>query len=554
MERKKELQMKTLIKIKAISLITGFIVFLAIFFSACQNSSTKENNVLKLNISTEPPTLDPRLSWDLVSFNVLRTLYDGLVRDSNDGTGVVPAMAESYEISDDKKTYTFHLRDAVWSNGDPVVAEDFVYAWKWILSPKTPSPSVYKLYYILNAENVKTGKADPSTLGLHAPDSKTLVVTLEKPTPYFLELLVLACYYPVNHRIAEQNPQWAENFQTFVSNGPFKLSTWQPHDKIVVTKNPTYWDADAVKLSRIEMVMVNNSDTELNMFENGDLDWAGRPLTVGLPTDSLESLREKGLLKTSPWAATTYYTFNTKKYPFNNKKIRQAFAYAINREEIVKHVLQGQEEVSLSLLPTSLKVQDTPYFQDNDIETAKKLFKEGLAELNIRRKQFPKITLIFNTSDIQLKLAQAIQEQWRKVLGVNIDLKHYEWKVYLDEVSKKEFTIARFGLQSAYNDPMTILEVYTDPNNSMNRSSWYNKYYNQLIENSFYQLPEDRKITLNEAEQIIMDEMPVIPLFFSTMSRLENPRLKGVAISPVGLIDFTRSYFENSDLKNESES
>lgn len=531
--------MKRSFKINYTYLSSLLFVILSFYFSSCQQNSAQKNT-LRINISTEPPTLDPRIAYDLTSYNVLKMLFEGLVRDGDQG--VEPALAESYSISEDGKTYTFYLREANWSNGDSIVADDFVYTLRWMVSPQNPSPNAIFFYPIVNALLAKKGEVDLSSVGITAIDKKTLVIQLEKPIPYFLDLLTF--FFPVNHKIDQQNPKWSANVETYVSTGPFILNQWKHHDQLEVVKNPLYWDVDAVKLAKVHMIMVNSLDTELSMFENGDLDWAGRPLSPGLPPDSLSSLRTSGQLKNNRWAANMFLTVNTTKYPFNNANIRKAFAYAINRNELNTHLFQEQEEPALSILPPQMQLTSTPYFNDGDVETAKRYFKKGLVELNIPKAQFPKVTLIFNTTEIQLKLAQAIQEQWRKALGVNVELKHYEWKVYLDEVDKKEFQIARFGIQAGYNDPMTFLEVFAELTHPLNRTNWHDKIYTKLIDSSFYQKPAERKETLTEAEKILMDEMPIIPLFFSGMTYLQNPRLEGIRFSPVGLIDVSRSYFK----------
>lgn len=530
--------------ISKVSLLTFVGFFALLTFFSCSSTTDKKPGVLRLNLASEPFSLDPRTTTDLVSVNVLRMLFEGLFRLNDTPQGIEPALAESYTISDDGKVYTFRLKASYWSNGDPVEAEDFAYAWRWILDPKNPAPAAFRFYSIINAEEAKKGLKDLSSVGIETPDHRTLVITLEKPVPYFIELTAHPSFVPVNRRIDQTNPQWANDTGTHISNGPFVLDSWQPHDKIIVKKNPNYLDADAVKMTAIELAMVTCSDTELSMFNQGYLDWAGRPLSGGLPTDSIQSLRELGQLKTGHWSSITFYAFNTKKFPFNNTNIRKALSYAINRQEIVTHILQGQDTIALGLLPTRIKLHQEPYFKDGDEQKAKELFQLGLAEQHLTLENFPTVVLLFHTKDTHLKIAQAIQDQWRKVLGINVTLEHYEWKVFIEEVGKKEFFLAGMGQQSAYNDPMAILEIYTTPNHFTNRSSWYNPYYTQLIENSHYQTLDERNKTLAEAEAIFMDEMPIIPLYFANLTHVENPRLKGVQITATGLVDFSRSYFE----------
>ncbi|TGV10835.1 peptide ABC transporter substrate-binding protein, partial [Mesorhizobium sp. M00.F.Ca.ET.186.01.1.1] len=291
---------------------------------AKQTASAGKPQVFRANLTSEPSTADPGLAKDATSGAVVRATFDGLTRLDKDAKPM-NSVASDVKISDDKRVYTFTIRDSKWSNGDPVTAHDFEYAWKRVLNPKLGAEYAYQLYYIKNAEKVHTGKAQATELGVKALDDKTLEVTLENPTPFFLELTAFYTYYPVDKKVAEANPNWANEAATHVSNGPFKMTGWEHKSKIVLEKNENYWDKDAVKLDRIEFAMIEDDNTALSMFDNNELDWAGQPLG-GLPTDAIPSLKEAGKLVVHPKATMYWYKINTTKGPLKNAKIRKALA------------------------------------------------------------------------------------------------------------------------------------------------------------------------------------------------------------------------------------
>jgi oligopeptide transport system substrate-binding protein len=546
---------------KRLSILFSLMLVLSLFLSACGgfqkgNESAGEKgkngdkaaNVpqeLHINIKTEPFSLNPGLANDSVSGSVLYQTFEGLTR-IKDGKPEL-AMAESYEVSKDLKTYTFKLRDAKWTNGDPVTAKDFEYAWKWALDPKNQSQYAYQLYYIKNGQAFNEGKAKAEDVGVKAIDDKTLQVTLENPTPYFLELTAFYTYFPVNSKIAAKNPKWYTNAgPDYTSNGPFKMVSWEHNNKIVLEKNENYWDADSVKLTKIEMVMVNDTNTELSMFNNGELDWAGMP-TGQLPPDSLPKLEEEGKLKVQPIAGTYWYKFNTEKPPLNNVNIRKALAYAIDRKAIVENIAKGGEIPAMAAVPPTMFPENKKgYFKDNDVEKAKEYLKKGLQELGLKDvKDLPPITLSFNTDDKHAKIAQAIQDMWKKNLGIEVKLENAEWAVYIDKLHSGDYQIGRMGWLGDFNDPINFLELYRDKEGGNNDTNWENPKYKQLLIDSQKETdPEKRKEMLKEAEAILMDEMPIAPIYFYTNTWVQKDNLKGVEMSGLGDVQFKWAYFE----------
>ncbi len=335
------------------------------------DSQTSEKQVLRLNFFAEPPTLDPRIGNYSIYANILPMLYDGLMRFEPSGK-LAPSVAEDVEVSENGLVYIFHLKHTLWSNGDPVTAYDFEYAWKWTLNPSSPAPMASHLYCLKNGEAAHAGRVAVSQIGVFARDADTLVVELEKPIPFFLELVSVFNFYPVNHL----HPDCFKNGKC-IGNGPFYLKDWKPGQEMVLVKNLRYWDLEKVKLNQIEISFVQDMNTELQLFKKGLLDWAGAPLSQGLPSDAFPKLRAKGQLKTHPFLGTYFYSFNTRRPLLNNRKIRRALTYMIPRDEIVRHISQGNEVPALRFVPKQINVRDHPT-DSFDIKEAKKLFSEGL--------------------------------------------------------------------------------------------------------------------------------------------------------------------------------
>ena len=503
------------------------------------NTTTKEEStgpkVLRLNLHSEPPTADPALAEDSTSGALLRATFDGLTRIGEDGKPH-ESVAEKIDISEDGLTYTFHLRDSKWSNGDPVTAHDFEYAWKHALEPSVAANYAYQLYYIKNAQAFNTNKAKAEDVGVKALDDKTLEVKLENPTPFFLELTAFYTYYPVNKKVAEADPKWATEAKTHVGNGPFKMETWEHKSKLVLVKNENYWDKDAVKLDKIDFSMVEDENTELSMFDNGDLDWAGAPLSA-LPTDAIPALKESGKMQVHAIAGTYLYKFNTEQAPFNNAKIRKAFAYAIDRQSIVDNVTQANQQPAMGLVPPTMAVASEPYFKDNDIETAKKLLEEGMKEEGLTK--LPTITLSYNTSEGHKKIAEAVQDQWKKAFGIDVKLENKEWKVYLDDLHQGKFMIGRSSWSGDFNDPINFLELFKFKNGGNNDTKWENPKFQELRNQSALEKDEaKRKQILADAEKIFMDEMPAAPIYYYTHSYVKNDKVKGVVLDGLGFVDY----------------
>lgn len=501
-----------------------------------------EEQVLDVNIKSEPPSLHPGMSTDTTSGAVLDQVFEGLTRVNQDSE-IEEGMAESWEVSDDEKTYTFKIReDATWTNGDPVTAGDFEYAWKWVLDPENPNADyAYQLYPIKGAEDAKENDGSLDDVGITVEDDQTLVVELEQPTEYFLELTAFYTYYPINEEVATANEEWSlEAGEDYVSNGPFELTDWAHKDSITIEKNEDYWDAETVKLETINMSMIEEESTELQLFQNGDLDWVGDP-TGSVPLAAIDTMKENDELEISDRAGLYYYSFNHEEEPFNNENIRKAFALAMDRQSIVDNVTQGEEKPAMALVPPSMfEENEEGYFKDNDIEKAKEYLEKGLEEMGVDK--LPTVNLSYNTDEGHAAIAQAVQEMWKNNLGVDVELSNEEWAVFLDSMGEGDYQVGRMGWIADFNDAINFLEIFESVGGN-NYTNWEDDEYKKLIKESRTELdPDKRREILREAEEIFMDEMVVNPVYFYTNLYAHQDNVKDITVSPIGNIQYKWGY------------
>lgn len=552
-------------KRKSLLLIVALVLVLGTVLAGCgknDNNNSKGNGdgklakdqTFRMNLSSEPPSLDPAQAQDNTSNTVLNAIYEGLTRKDKNGE-TQPAIAESWDISDDNLTYTFHLRkDAKWSNGDTVNAHDFEYAWKRVLDPNLdPAPPyAYQLYYIKNAQkyNDKTLKdhiTDPSQVGVKATDDYTLEVQLESPTPYFLSLTSFQTYYPV-HQSVKDNAAWAAEAKTMVTNGPFVLDEWKHNDKIVLKKNGKYYDKDKVNFTEVDMTMVNDASTQLNMYQTNQLDFVGKP-TGEIPTDQIPTLKKnkKDEIEIKGIASSYYYVFNTTEKPFNNVKVRKAFAMSISRQDIVDNVTLAGEIPAYGFVPPGIKGEKEEYRTEHkddyfkeDYTEAKKLLQEGLQELGLTK--VPEITLIHNESAGHKKIAEAIADMWQKNLGVKVKVESQEWGVFLKNRTNLNYQIARAGWGADYNDPMTYIDMWTSKSGN-NDSGWKSPEYDSLVKDAYSTADQARRMKdMSEAEKLLMDNQIIMPIYYYSNVRLLKPEFKDVFIDYKGDIFFTNGY------------
>lgn len=522
------------------------ILFFCVFFSACsKNEIPIPKQTARISIQSEPASLDPRKSRDLDSGVLLRMVFEGLMRVSKDGH-LESALANSIDISEDHLTYVFHLKKTYWSDGSPLTASDFLYSWKTILDPSFPTDIAYHLYPIKNAKMAKIGVVSLDDIGIHVLEPYTLVVELEQPTPYFLELLTMPPFFPVPRHITENNSHWALEADSLVSNGPFLVDSWSHADFISLTKNRLYWQSDEVKLEAVDL-FIAISDTGLKMFEEHKLDWMGSPLST-IPADAVAALKETKIFQSCPFLATSFCrvnvsgVFREKNNPLCSPLFRRSLAVSLDRFAIVEHLLRGGQTVATRLVPAELGLTRDGYFQDNSPLEGVKLLELAKEEIN---EPLEPITISYYNNERNALIAQALQKQWQDRLQIAVEIEAVEPKVYFQRISKKEYQIAIGSWTADFNDPINFLEVFKYKDNGTNNTGWENPEYIDLLNRSALCMNlEERKQILSRAEEILMKDLPIIPIYHFALNYVKADDLTGVILSPQGHLDLRWASFK----------
>ncbi|MBS4456591.1 peptide ABC transporter substrate-binding protein [Tuanshanicoccus lijuaniae] len=503
------------------------------FFTTAVSAQAKQ--VLNLVTTSEPPTIDPALASDSSSGAIIKNVFEGLttLKDNK----AVPGVAESWDVSEDGLVYTFKLRDSKWSNGEPVTAGDFEYAWKRVLNPETASEYSSLLYIIEGAQAYNTGKGKVEEVGVKAIDDKTLEVKLTAPVAYFLELIAHYTFMPVHQKTVEGDENWAmEAGDGYVVNGPFVLSEWNHSSDYVLSKNANYWDAKNVSLETVNVQMVESEATANAMFQNGDIDYLGSPYqTVSL--DAIDSYKADGRLNVADYAAIYWYKINTTDKVLGNANIRKALALAIDRKGLVTNITKGEQQPALGYVPSTIAgfEKDRGYFKDADFEKAKEYLAKGLKELGMKDASELTVSISINTSEAHSAIAQYIQEGWAKNLGINVNIDNSEWQVYLDKINVKDYQIGRLGWIADYNDASSFLGMYDSADNGNNDTGWSNEEYAKLIKDAESETDAAKRTELlKQAEALIIDEMPVIPLYYYTNLSVKKDNIKNMGADGLG--------------------
>ncbi len=529
---------------KLISLALA-IVLAATLAAGCMTATKPAGKYLRYSAGTEPETIDPRKSTGSPEAIIEAQIFEGLTVLSDKDIPVA-ATAEKWVLSPDGLTYTFSLRaNAKWSNGDPVTAHDFEYAWKSTLDPALGAKYAYQLYYLKNGEKYNKGQATADSVGVKALDDRTLQVTLEKPTPYFLSLTAFHTYYPVHRKTVAANDKWAVDPKTLIGNGPFKVTAWVHNSRLEFAKNEHYWDAAKVKMNKMEFILTDSATTELAMFENNQIDLGGN-----VPSGEIPRLVKEGKLRFEPLLATYFYCFNVIKPPFDNIKVRKAFTLAIDRDAIVRNVTRGRQKPALAWVPPGLadaapgsdfRKTGGDFFADNDVATARRLLSEaGYPD----GKGLPPVTLIYNTSEGHKAIAEAVQEMWRKNLGVNVTLANQEWKVFINSRTKGDYQVARHGWVGDYLDPMTFLDMFVSDSGN-NDAQYKNPAYDSLVIKAKETNDQAVRMELmHQAEKLLMDDAVLAPVYYYTNAVLVKPNIKGYVRSINGVFFFKEAYVE----------
>lgn len=487
-----------------------------------------ERQVLHRDNADEPQTLDPHLAEGVPASNILRDLFEGLTSESPSGR-VVPGAAQRWNISRDGLTYTFYLRrDAQWSNGDPLRADDFVFSFRRSANPATASKYAHILRPIENAEAVLAGRVAPDSLGVEALDEYTLQIRLVDPTPYFLGLLTHSSTYPVHRASVEAHGSRFSRPGNLVSNGAFKLADWKVRSHIEVVRNPHYWDADNVVLERVRYYPLEDQVAAMNQFRAGGLHW-----THQVPHNQFRWLQEHypEQLQVSPWLGSNFFGFNLTREPFvNAPQLRLALVLAIDREVITQKVTQFGEQPSFTLVPPGIGEYVSPVVtwadatQEEREAEAQRLFAAAgySAERPLR------VEVRYNTGDNNKRLALAVASMWKQVLGVQAELINEEWKVFLQNRSHKVLTeVFRAGWISDYADPYSFLEMFRT-GHGQNDYGYSNRIYDSLLDQvAAERIPARRRRLMAEAERVLLEDWPIIPIYTYVTKRLVDPHLRG---------------------------
>ncbi|HSX85692.1 MAG TPA: peptide ABC transporter substrate-binding protein [Cellvibrio sp.] len=507
----------------------------------------KTQQVLRMSIGAFPGTIDPHQVTDMPGLKVVVALMESLLVTDYLTFTQHPAVAESWEELEDGTLYRFTLREnAEWSNGETITAEDFVYAWQRILSPGLGNQFALDYYAIKNAGAFHKGEIDDFTqVGVKALSERLLEFRLEKRDPLFLKRLSDARTAPVHRATVEKfgaiddpNNPWIRA-GNYVGNGPFILKRWELNQIIEVEKNPHYWDAEKITLEKVLFNPADSESIEERLFRSGQIDIAfgGR-----IPVDKIARYKAEApdVFFSQPAYATYFYLFNVQKPPFDNVDVRKAFSYAIDKNLITQRITKNGEAIANALSPIS-EAYKPPQMQEYNPQLA----REHLAKAGFPGgKGFPQVALSYNTAEIHQALAVAIQQMWKKELNVDVVLENQEWKVFLDFRQNLQHDIARAGSSSSFADPVDFLDSLRT-GHGLNDTGWSNREYDELVESSNQAATQqERYELLYKAEQILLDQLPLIPIFYYNYSLLKSPQVKGFEFNMVNYPVYKGVYLE----------
>ncbi len=502
--------------------------------------------ILHLGNGAEPESLDPHLTTGVPEYQVIKGLLEGLITEDGETLEPQPGVAESWTVSDDGRVYTFSLRkEARWSNGDPVTAEDFVFSFTRMLSPELGAEYAYMLYVIENGKSYNLGgEATPS---VEALDPHTLQVTLETPSPFFIRMLNHHAFYPVHAptlRAAggetdRANP-WARP-ETYVGNGPFTLEEWSLNERIFLKKSPTYWNRDQVRLNGIFFYPVEDLQTEERMFRSGLLH-----RTSNVPLSRIPHYQEddSGVFVSAPYLTTYYYLLNTTRPPLDDVRVRKALALSIQRELITEQLLKaGETPATWFTPPGTAGFTPSQQLEENLAKAKRYLADAGYPG----GKGFPELTLLYNTSESHRAIAQVIQQMWNRHLGIRVQLQNQEWQTYMLSRRSLDFDVARAGWAGDYADPHNFLNLHLSTGGN-NHTGWGSEEYDRLIRRAAGETdPEIRFEYYDRAEKILLEEMPLIPIYWYTRNYLLHPSVKGWHPNLLDRHNYTEVYLENGE-------
>jgi oligopeptide transport system substrate-binding protein len=508
-----------------------FILSLIFVSIGCQKEKKEVNMQNSLRVDFQEgdlPSLHPHdLMIYLRGISIGKTLYEGLTRIQENGKAKL-AGAQSVEVSPNGLTYTFKLRKNHWSDGTPVTAFQYEAGWKEALLPISFCSRPDLLYMIKNASEVKKGTLPVESLGVKALDAETLRVDLARPSPHFLELLAQPICAPL------QNPS-DRSLKAF--NGPFLIDKWERNASLVLKPNPHFWNRKQITLDQIKIDMIQDTETAFALFEKNQLDWVGVPLCP-LSSEQIEHLQAKNKLLSSPIDRVFWVFLNTKHNHLSSPSIRKALSLAINRETITNNVFVGNRPL-VKPIPHALLPLPSTHSLKEDLIEAKKLFAQGLEELGLTKENFPPLIITYSQQASRKQMAEYLQDAWTRSLGIQVRLEPQEWNTLRANLGTGQFEISGCFEASFYHDPLEMLErvAFLNPGNF---AQWAFLPYQQKISSASHEVnPEKRMQLLSEAEEILMDQMPFIPISSDKFLFSHPPQLKGYIFDSVGAIDFS---------------
>lgn len=533
------------------ALLTALALCMIFVFTACGNSGSgdvKEDGVMDVCIASEPDSIDPALSTSLDGGTMNLHTFEGLVKWAPDKGGkakLVPGMAEKWDVSDDKLEWTFHLRKELkWSDGSPLTAKDFVYSWNRLVNPDTGADYEYMLDMVAGYDS------EDKKLEIEAVDDQTFKVKLAKLTPYFEEICAFPATAPVKQEIIEDSEikDWTSKPDTYVSNGPFKMTERKRNSKIVMEPNENYYDAKKVETKKLVFRLMDDTNAMYAAYKSGELDFINQ-----VPPDETKALLKDKTLKVNPQIGTYFVCFNTQKAPFDNPKVREAFSLVIDRNFIVDDVTGKGETPATGFVPSGIndakgvdgddfrKVGGDLYkIEKDDYEANCKKAKKLMEEAGYPDgKGFPSVDYLYNTEGTHKAIAEALQNMWQDKLGVTVNLQNQEWNVFLNDRKEGNYSIARHGWVADYNDPMTFIDMFMTGGGN-NDAQYENPAYDALVKAAKAEQDTSKRMQLmHDAEKILIsDDNVVAPLYFYTSPYMMHDGLKGLYYTPLGYFFF----------------
>ena len=532
---------------RALGLTTAALVFSLVTVLPGCGSKEAPDGLIHIGNRSELQDLDPHVVTGVAEWRTLAALYQGLVDLDPESLQPIPGVAASWTVSEDGRVYVFRLRpDAKWSNGDPVTAHDFAYAWQRILSPALGSPYAYLLHCLKNGRPYNEGTLeDFAQVGVAVVDDHTLEVRLEDPTPYFLKLHTHFTWFPVHRATIEahgsmtdRNTGWTRP-ENFVSNGAYTLKDWSPDEVMELRPNPYYWNPASVKNEGLRFYPISDEQTEERSYRQGNLH-----MTYTVPMHKVAEYRQSAPeeLQIHPYLGLYFYRFNVRKAPLNDLRVRQALSMALDRDVLARDVLKAGEGAAWHFVPPHTGDFTSTARVSFDVDAARAL----LAEAGFPGGEgFPSLELLYNASGAERTIVEAVQRMWQENLGIEVSLANQDYKVYVATMQSGDYDIARSIWIGDVADPINFLELFLGGQGN-NRTGWASERYDAAIQGAYAEADHaTRNALLQGAESDLLDALPMTPVYFFTQKYLMTPALQGVQFNPLG-------YFRWQDFRLET--